>query len=299
MNRVTLYTKPGCHLCEAVEQVIARVRKTKPFELEVRNILDDADDFVKYQYEVPVVFVDGREVSRYRLTTAQLDAALAQITIVVMAKAPVAGKVKTRLMPQLTAEQAADVHRVFLQHVTNRLRATNRMVVCYDPPEAQAAMRQIVDTALMPQSAGDLGARLAAASHAIPGDVLFFGVDSPDVPTTFIARAIDLLRHNDVVVGPTDDGGYWCLGLGKSVNAGELLATIEWSTGREFEQTIGRGREMGYAVALADRWDDVDRPEDLRRLVSRLNKSDNETDMRLLQDLIAVVPTVAPHGGLS
>src|SRR5436190_23431380 len=120
MNRVTLYTKPGCHLCEAVEQVIARVRKTNPFELDVRNILDDADDFVKYQYEVPVVLVDGREVSRYRLTSAQLDAALAQVTVVVMAKAPVPGRVKTRLMPELTAEQTADVQRVFLPHVTNR-----------------------------------------------------------------------------------------------------------------------------------------------------------------------------------
>jgi glutaredoxin len=73
MNRVTLYTKPDCHLCEAVEQVIAS--DAKPFELEVRNILDDADDFVKYQYEVPVVLVNEREVSRYRLTTTQLEAA--------------------------------------------------------------------------------------------------------------------------------------------------------------------------------------------------------------------------------
>jgi glycosyltransferase A (GT-A) superfamily protein (DUF2064 family) len=61
-------------------------------------------------------------------------------------------------------------------------------------------MRQIVDTELMPQSAGDLGARLAAASYSMPGDVLFFGVDSPDVPMPFIERAMDLLRHNDVVV---------------------------------------------------------------------------------------------------
>ncbi|HWP41065.1 MAG TPA: glutaredoxin family protein [Tepidisphaeraceae bacterium] len=78
MKRVTLYTKPGCHLCEAVEQVIARARKKRDFELEVRNILDDPEDFARYQIEVPVVLVDGREVARYRLSPAELEAALAQ-----------------------------------------------------------------------------------------------------------------------------------------------------------------------------------------------------------------------------
>ena len=76
MNRVTLYTKPGCHLCEAVEQVIARVRTKTPLELEIRNILDESSDFTRYQYEVPIVFLNGREIARYRLSAAQLESAL-------------------------------------------------------------------------------------------------------------------------------------------------------------------------------------------------------------------------------
>lgn len=76
MTRVTLYTKPGCHLCEAVEQVIAGVAGRRTFALAVRNVLDDRADFERYQYEIPVVLVDGVEVARYRLTASELEAAL-------------------------------------------------------------------------------------------------------------------------------------------------------------------------------------------------------------------------------
>jgi rSAM/selenodomain-associated transferase 1 len=289
--RITLYTKPGCHLCEAVEQVIARVRRKTPLELEVRNILDDAGDFTEYQYEVPVVFVNGREVSRYRLTASQLEAALSPLAIVVMAKAPIAGGVKTRLQPELTPKQAADVHRVFLRHVVNRLRGIGEVIVCFDPPDAGSAMRTVVDAKFVPQCSGDLGARLASASRAISEDrILFLGVDSPDVPTSAIHLAVRRLDENDIVLGPCDDGGFWCLALRKTVDAGALLSSIEWSTGRELEQTLARARGMDYRAALADRWDDVDRPDDLRRLVSRLAKSDNEADMQLLRELNSVLP---------
>ena len=76
LPRVTLYTKPGCHLCEAVEQAVAAVRSRRAFELQVRNILDDTDDFRKYQHEIPVVRVDGVEVGRPRMTPEELEFAL-------------------------------------------------------------------------------------------------------------------------------------------------------------------------------------------------------------------------------
>ena len=74
--KVTLFTKPGCHLCEAVEQAVALVRRRWAFDLEVRNILDNPADFQKYQHEIPVVLVNGREVARHRMTPDELEAAL-------------------------------------------------------------------------------------------------------------------------------------------------------------------------------------------------------------------------------
>ena len=69
---VTLYTKPGCHLCEPVADTIAAAAKVRSFQSIVRNILDDPDDFAKYQHAIPVVTLEGMEVARYRLSLPQL-----------------------------------------------------------------------------------------------------------------------------------------------------------------------------------------------------------------------------------
>jgi glutaredoxin len=76
MPRVTLYRKQDCHLCESVEQTVRTVRMAKPFDLEVRTIEDDPADLKKYKDLVPVVLVDGKEISRYRLAPFTLLDAL-------------------------------------------------------------------------------------------------------------------------------------------------------------------------------------------------------------------------------
>ena len=76
MTQVTLFTKPGCHLCEEVEAVIARVKKHREFGLIIRNIVENAEDFDRYQYLIPVVLVDGREIAQYELSEKQLEDAL-------------------------------------------------------------------------------------------------------------------------------------------------------------------------------------------------------------------------------
>ena len=76
MKRVTLYTKPGCHLCESVEQVVARVAARREIDVETRNIESDPADFQRFQFDIPVVFVDGREIARHRLSVREFEAAL-------------------------------------------------------------------------------------------------------------------------------------------------------------------------------------------------------------------------------
>ncbi len=76
MKRVILYTKPGCHLCGPVRRTILEVQGDHPFAFEERNILDDPSDFQSFKDEIPVVSVDGRVISRYRLSREELEAAL-------------------------------------------------------------------------------------------------------------------------------------------------------------------------------------------------------------------------------
>jgi hypothetical protein len=236
--------------------------------------------------------------------SAAAGGALAGVCVAVVAKVPEAGRVKTRLTPTLSPGQAAAVDAALLVHVVGRLSrlGAGDLTVCYDPPHAAAAMAEAVRAAdvpcgFLPQADGDLGHRLAVARADVliglerAAPVLFVGVDSPDVPAEELWRAGALLTGGaDVIVGPTDDGGYWCLGLSPRVDAGRLLAGIPWSSGGEFAATVAAAREMGYSVAEAGRWDDVDRPDDLRRLARRLTESEREEDRRLLTALWPALP---------
>jgi len=76
MNVVTLYTKPGCHLCDEVRDAIEQVREEFAFDVDVRDILMDLKDFERYKHDIPVVLLDGREIARHRMPADQLRAAL-------------------------------------------------------------------------------------------------------------------------------------------------------------------------------------------------------------------------------
>ena len=217
--------------------------------------------------------------------------------VAVITKFPDAGRVKTRLTGLLSADDACRVHRVFLTHVVTRLKALGPAalkVVC-DPPEKLEAMRAMLNISdeFLPQCDGDLGARLAHATDQIrqssPKPVLFFGIDSPDLPCSHIQSAAHLLGDFDVVLGACEDGGYWCIGMSPRVDAPRLLSDIAWSSGRERDQTAARARSLGYRIAEAQMWNDVDRPADLQRLLARLAAS-KDAEHRNLLDRLAFLP---------
>ena len=78
MIQVTIYSKPGCHLCEEVEAMIRQVQRRRPFELEIRDILDDPSELERYQYAIPVITLNGREIARYRLDESTFQSHLDQ-----------------------------------------------------------------------------------------------------------------------------------------------------------------------------------------------------------------------------
>jgi glutaredoxin len=81
VKRLTLYTKPQCGLCDEVKDVIDEARARIAFELDVRNILEDAADYDRYKHDIPVVLLNGREIARHRMTLPQLLAALHDPTV--------------------------------------------------------------------------------------------------------------------------------------------------------------------------------------------------------------------------
>ena len=225
---------------------------------------------------------------------------LSKTPIVLMAKHPAPGKVKTRLVgPDCSPDQAAAVHLTFLRHLVRRLARLNpaALVCCFDPADRASDMRALFPEAgqltFLPQSGGDLGARIAGAATALWSGhdrLLFLGVDSPDVPLAHLFKAAELADQAPVSLSPTDDGGYWSLGLQAHVDAEALLRGIPWSTGEEAVATLASADRLGFAAATGLMWDDVDRPADLRRLIARLERSQTPADETLLSNLRGVLP---------
>lgn len=228
------------------------------------------------------------------------------VTAVVIGKLPEPGRVKTRLSPPLTPEQAAAIHDLFLRHTLEQLLehgsslGLERVVLCFDPPDADPGTYRRYEK-LLPdipgriefhrQASGNLGDRLIAAAEDLGGDraLLFLGADSPDVPVQHVAQALRRLDGHDLALGPTDDGGYWCLGVGPGVNLRPVLAEVEWSSGREREQTLNNAVAAGLSVGGVSGWFDVDHPGDLATLWERIGDDDTPHSRRLGHLLLNVL----------
>ena len=197
-----------------------------------------------------------------------------------MAKAPGFAPVKSRLQPPLTADEARALATAFL---LDRLDAVTTLadataVLAFAPSEAAAALRTLIPSGvrLLAQRGDDLGARLThvfddlLAQHAA---VLVLDADSPTLPMTWVAEGVAMLaaEQADVVLGPSDDGGYWSIGLRTRCPA--LFADVPWSTERVLETTLARAQTLRLRVALLPRWFDVDTEADLRRLCDDVARS--------------------------
>jgi hypothetical protein len=187
------------------------------------------------------------------------------------------GRVKTRLIGDLTAAEAAALHTAFLEDLLCRLREGDfelRLAWALEPEEEipggpVAGVRQQGD---------DLGERLyraLSAAAAEAGAVAALGSDHPTLPLELVHRAFETVEAGaDVVLGPAEDGGYYLIALRASAVARRLFEEIAWSTERVLPATLERCRELGFRVELLPAASDVDTPEDLRRLAARMASCD-------------------------
>lgn len=211
---------------------------------------------------------------------ADTDGGDARPVIAIMAKAPLAGAVKTRLCPPLTAEDAAELSRAFIADKVEQVRGVDaaRGAIVYTPDEGRGFFERLApDFVLLPQRGDDLGARLVSSfdwffAEGYPA-AAFVDSDSPTLPREFLLQALDLVASPDVdvVLGPSADGGYYLIGLRKACP--ELFTHMPWSTPRIFAETTARAARLGLRVASLPPWFDVDTGLDLERLESSLRST--------------------------
>ncbi|HEY0859206.1 MAG TPA: TIGR04282 family arsenosugar biosynthesis glycosyltransferase [Albitalea sp.] len=192
--------------------------------------------------------------------------------IVVMAKAPVAGFAKTRLIPALGAEGAAALAARLLEHAVEQAVAagTGPVGLCCTPDVNHAAFVRLAKQhalLLTPQGDGDLGARMARAlAHRLAEfeRCLLIGADIPGLNATYLRSAADALRTHDAVFGPALDGGYTLVGLRRP--APDLFEQMTWSTPEVMQHTRERLARLGLRHVELAPLADIDEPADLAGL---------------------------------
>jgi rSAM/selenodomain-associated transferase 1 len=206
-----------------------------------------------------------------------------------MAKAPRVGDAKTRLVPALSAEEAARLSACFIRDATGNIaaaaeRAAIEGYIAFSPSNAEAEFRPLLaqGTRLLPSRRIGLGESLYDAAEDLLaagyGSACLVNSDSPTLPTSVLidaARALSL-PGDRIVLGPAEDGGYYLIGL-KQAHA-RLFDDIAWSTPLVFAQTIERAREIGLEPLVLPMWYDVDDVEALRRLDAELLNDEGNGD---------------------
>ena len=222
---------------------------------------------------------------RARNSQAPLAVNQQEGALVVFAKAPIPGQVKTRLCPPLTSDEAATVHGSFVLDTLERTRAAvskfrlavDRYLAC--APSSALVFFKVMEerqaVRLLDQEGEELGARMNRVFETLfargYGRVVIVGTDVPSLPLESYQQAVQQLDRYDVVLGPALDGGYYVVGLKKAAPA--LFQDIPWSTDRVLTLTKEKAAGLGLDVGLLREWRDVDTIDDLKALIdaSRLD----------------------------
>jgi uncharacterized protein len=209
------------------------------------------------------------------------NASVSACGIAVMAKASVPGRTKTRLVPPLTFDQAAQCNTAFLRDIAENIltasaEASIAGYVAYGPTDARGFFQEHLprEIALIEASYPSLGdcldhaiAQLLARGHRT---AVVVNSDSPTLPTSLLVETAELLGRpgERVVLGPTIDGGYYLLGV--KARHPRLLEDIAWSTERVAQQTLERAAELHLPVHMLPTWYDVDDIASFKILLSEL-----------------------------
>jgi uncharacterized protein len=193
--------------------------------------------------------------------------------LLIFTRYPEAGRTKTRLIPALGAEGAAQLQRQMTEHTIAQVQAEfdRSIQIWFTGGSSLTETLQQMQSWLgatfdyQPQGAGDLGARLAAAFQTAFGAgmqrVVAIGTDCPQLSGEILEQAFQALHQHELVLGAATDGGYYLIGLSRFVP--KLFVEIAWGTETVYRQTVAIARQFDLSIADLPPLTDVDRPEDL------------------------------------
>ncbi len=188
--------------------------------------------------------------------------------MIIIAKYPETGFVKTRLNGFMQDEKVLELYKYLLEQTIHRLRAITGVdtYIAYTPDRTEEYFSQF-GTGLVRLSECDLGLNM---SHSF--DVIFrkeyqkaalVGADIPDLSESIVHHAFDLLSDNDLVYGPAEDGGYYLVGMRKLIK--EVFENVPWSSDMTLSKSLAQAGKSGYTVGFTKTLRDIDTIEDVKK----------------------------------
>lgn len=198
-------------------------------------------------------------------------------TVIIMAKEPKAGRVKTRLAQDVGFGRATMLFRKMLSAtIGEAIKGDWQVTLAVDPPGAIRRFSSVMrlksvgkGVRLVAQSPGGLGDRLASAINDAPsGPVIVIGGDAPDLRAVHLRKAFEILKRKDVVFGPACDGGFWLMGLARRRFPPDLFQGVRWSSADTLHDTCA-SFPAAYSIGYLDVLRDVDTGRDLSAVGAR------------------------------
>ncbi len=193
--------------------------------------------------------------------------------LIMMAKYPEPGQVKTRLAAEIGAGHAAELSKRFILDLLQTLSSRDwEIQMALYPWERKAEMSTVVGEkyVLVPQRGRDLGERMEHVFIQLFAEafqeIIMIGADAPDLPAEFVVEAFSALADHDAVLGPACDGGYYLIGFRRGIFSPQVLDGLPWSTPEIFVQQLKRLREQNLQVYILPPWQDIDTLADLKKM---------------------------------
>ena len=197
--------------------------------------------------------------------------------LILFAMIPVAGKIKTRLMPFLSAEECVSLYSCFAKDIYQKSKELDADIyVFFTPRDNGGILKDLLgeDAVLLPQHGDDLGQKMKNAIGAVLrlgyGKVVLMGMDIPHIHTETVQNAFDNLEHKDIVIHPALDGGYYLIGMKQEYEP--IWNIRRYGTNTVMYDTLQHMKEENLSISVGQMYYDIDRKEDLKQLWSDIKR---------------------------
>lgn len=201
--------------------------------------------------------------------------------LLIFVKYPTMGKVKKRLLKDLEWNFITALYKHFIFDILSTIKKLKfEFRICFYPPDSKKNIISWIgkNYYYIPQIGDNLGERMKNSFNRVfkegYSNVVLIGSDIPDLPGDFISKSFDFLQLNDVVIGPSSDGGYYLVGFNKNSFNPLIFKDIKWSTKTVFKDTMKILNKSKSTIHVLPEWSDIDTIDDLHKLFHRNQSTD-------------------------